>query len=303
MRARSAGACSQGRAAPFRSIARAPATRSGHPRAVPEGGRPRHVIGDELHQGSGYSRGVAGNRNQQAAAAADLCHQLKNLFQRDAFTAENVAMSRPPTFHGQNQPRRGIAHVDEVDDEIEIQLKALAEKVPEHGRRRSEVVIMRSDRHRRTADDHRKTGRRGLRRQFFREQFRARIRPRHVVGSTARNLPRRAASKAKDRKRMDSVEQCRNRAMPRLRAAAMTTSRAAAIDVLKIFLARRPHSGQAGEVINLARRRSSRRPPAPDRAPSLRHTARPARCGSAFEDREPAPAGAAPRAPLPGAVR
>ena len=29
-------------------------------------------------------------------------------------------MSDPPVFHRENQARRGIAHVDEVDDEIEI---------------------------------------------------------------------------------------------------------------------------------------------------------------------------------------
>jgi len=33
-----------------------------------------------------------------------------------------------------------------------------------------------------------------------------------------------ASTDGEERKRMDSVEQCRNRAMPRLRAAAMTTS-------------------------------------------------------------------------------
>ena len=158
----------------------------------------------------------------QIAAAADRRHQPKNLLQRDTFAAENVAMSNLPAFHRENQARRDIAHVDEVDDEIEIQLKSPAEKMPEHRRRRRKIVIMKSDRHRRSADDHRKTGCRGLQRELFREHFRAGIRTRHLVGRQ-RGMFRTASSKG-DGKRMDSVEQCRKRAMPRLRAAAITIS-------------------------------------------------------------------------------
>ena len=66
-------------------------------------------------------------------------------------------MTRLAALHRQNQAGRDIADVDKVHDEIEIQLKPPAEKVPEHRCRRGKIVIMRSDRHRRCADHDRKT--------------------------------------------------------------------------------------------------------------------------------------------------
>ena len=59
-----------------------------------------------------------------AAAAADIRHDPQNLLQRDAFAAENVAMSDLSALHGKDQPGGDIAHIDEVHDEIEIQLKS-----------------------------------------------------------------------------------------------------------------------------------------------------------------------------------
>jgi hypothetical protein len=73
-------------------------------------------------------------------------------FQRDAFAPENVAMSNLPALHRKNQARPDIAHVDEVHDEIEIQVKTPAKEVPEHRCRRSKVVIVCSDWHRRSAN-------------------------------------------------------------------------------------------------------------------------------------------------------
>ena len=87
-----------------------------------------------------------------------------------------------PTFHRQNEACGDIAHVNKVDDEIEIQLKTPAKKVPEHRDRWRQVVIMRPNWHGRTRNDHRKSGGRSLQGQLFREQFRPGIRTRHLVG-------------------------------------------------------------------------------------------------------------------------
>lgn len=113
-----------------------------------------HVVGNELQRCRGGFRDLAGNRNTKIAAAATRCHEAKNILQRDTFAAKNVAMSDLPTLHGQNQARCNVAHVDKVDDEIKIQLKAPIEKVPEHRHRWSKVVIVRSDGHGWSADDH-----------------------------------------------------------------------------------------------------------------------------------------------------
>src|SRR3981189_4011336 len=115
-------------------------------------------------------------------AAPDRRHKPENPLQRDTFAAENVAMSDLSTFHDKNQGRCGVAHVDEVHDEIEIQLKTPAKKVPEHRRWWRMVVIMGSDWHCRTANDQRKTRCRSLHGELFREHFRARVWTRHVVG-------------------------------------------------------------------------------------------------------------------------
>ena len=123
-------------------------------------------------------------------------------------------MSGLSTFHGEDQACRDIAHVDEIDDKIEIKLETLAEKVPQHGHRRGKIVVIGPDRHRGTADDHRKTGCRGLHRDLIGKHFRARIGTRHVVGRQQRII-RNAPRDGDPWKRMDSVEQCRNRATPR----------------------------------------------------------------------------------------
>lgn len=88
----------------------------------------RHVIGDKLQHCCDHFRNSAGNRYVEIAAAADHRHKPKNFAQRDTFAAENVAMSNLSAFHGQNQPCRDIAHIDEVYNEIEIQLKTRLRK-------------------------------------------------------------------------------------------------------------------------------------------------------------------------------
>ena len=50
-----------------------------------------------------------------------------------------------------------VAHVNEVDDEIQIQVQTSVNKVLEHRGRRRQIVIMRSDRHCRCADNQRKS--------------------------------------------------------------------------------------------------------------------------------------------------
>ena len=182
------------------------------------------MIGDELQHGRGHFRqcpGTGKGRLRRPLIAAT----NRRIFFSGILSPPR--MYRCPTlsaFHGKNEPRRNIAHVDEVHDEIEIQLNAPAEKVPEHRRRRSEVVIMRSDRHCRSANHHRKTGCRSLQSRVVPPAFSIAYRDLACRRLTAAYLQQRHRLMADERKRIDSVEQCRNRAMPRLRAAAITIS-------------------------------------------------------------------------------
>jgi hypothetical protein len=90
-------------------------------------------------------------------------------------------MSSLSVLHGKDQPFGGVAHIDEVHDKIKMQLKASLEKIPEHCRRRRNVVIVRPDRHGGTADHHRIPGCGRLHGEPVGEHFRARIWTRHVV--------------------------------------------------------------------------------------------------------------------------
>ena len=66
-------------------------------------------------------------------------------------------------FHRKDEADRNIAYVDEVHDKIQIHLKrSAAEKMLQHGGRRCQIVIVRSDRHRGATDNHGKTVCRGL---------------------------------------------------------------------------------------------------------------------------------------------
>jgi hypothetical protein len=120
------------------------------------------MVGDELnHPGAQFGE-RAGNWNEQLPAAAGR-HQRENLFQRDTVAAENIAVPETSFFHRKNEADRNIAHVDEVHDEIQIHSKeSAAEKMLQHGGRRCQILVVRSDRHRRTTDNHGKTGCRGL---------------------------------------------------------------------------------------------------------------------------------------------
>ena len=140
------------------------------------------MVGDQFQHGGGGFRDSGRDRNQEMTAAAIFRDQAQHLLQRDAFAAENIAMPDLPPLHGKHQARRDVAHVDQIDNEIEIQLQTLVEKMPEHGDRRRQVMIVRPDRHGRRADDDRKTGGRGFHRALLRQHLRAGIRARHVVG-------------------------------------------------------------------------------------------------------------------------
>jgi UDP-2,3-diacylglucosamine pyrophosphatase LpxH len=142
----------------------------------------RHVISDQLQQAGNPFRHYAIYRQVEIAAASDRRQTLQNALKRDTFAAENVAMSNLSAFHGKNEPPRNITHIDEVHHEIEVQLDTPAKEAAKHRRRRSQVVIMRSYRHCRSANYHRETGCRSLNCGSFRQHLRTSIRTRHIVG-------------------------------------------------------------------------------------------------------------------------
>ena len=89
----------------------------------------RHVICDEFQHCSGNFGNSAANLKAASAAATDRFHEFENLCQLDGFAAQDIAMSGLSAFHRQNQPFGDIAHIDEVNGEIEIQLKTTIEKM------------------------------------------------------------------------------------------------------------------------------------------------------------------------------
>ena len=140
------------------------------------------MVGDEFQHGGGRLCHSAGNRHVEAASATDCGHQPKNFLQRNAFPAKKVAMTCLPALHRKHQPGRDIAYIDEVHDEIEIKLKTPAEEVSEHRCRRSEVMIVRSNRHCRSANHDRKSRSCSLQCKLFGEHLRTSIRTRHIAG-------------------------------------------------------------------------------------------------------------------------
>src|SRR4029079_5322710 len=95
------------------------------------------------------------------------------LFKANVSATEDIPTADLSALHGKDQSRCDVAHVDEIQDEIEIELKALAEETREHGRWRRKVMVMRSDRHGRAGNDDRKPRGGGFHRQSLGEQFRA----------------------------------------------------------------------------------------------------------------------------------
>src|SRR6516164_829950 len=127
-------------------------------------------------------RELAWNRNKILATAADGRHQPQYMAERQAVAAYDVAVPHPPLLHRKDEPQRGIAHVDQVHDEVEIHLElTAAQKMLKHRGWRSEVVIMRADRHRGTPNDdmHSRAG--SPQRALVCEHLRARIRTGHVI--------------------------------------------------------------------------------------------------------------------------
>ena len=87
------------------------------------------MIGDQLQRCRNDLRDLAVDVDTPNATAADLSHDFENPPQRDAFTAEDVAMSRLPALHGKDQPFRGVAHIDKIHDKIKMQLMPPAEEI------------------------------------------------------------------------------------------------------------------------------------------------------------------------------
>ncbi len=143
-------------------------------------------------------------------------------------------------FHGEDQARCDVAHVDEIHDEIEIELKTLAEKTPDHCRRRCKVMVVRSDRHCWTADNNWKAGRGGLHRQSFGEQFRPCIGTRHVVRGQQGILDGIACGRGTKQNGLGrAMEKPRNTTLARSRNDNLS---AAAIDGKKVVFTRHPHA-------------------------------------------------------------
>src|SRR4029079_3933624 len=127
------------------------------------------------------SASCPGTGTRRLSRAAARGPKLEKLCERNTFATENIPLADLSAFHGEDQARCDVAHVDEIQNEIEIKLKTLAEKTPDHRRWRCKVVVMRSDRHCWAADNHRKAGCGAFHRQSLGEQFRPCIGTRHVV--------------------------------------------------------------------------------------------------------------------------
>src|SRR5207244_10573915 len=148
-----------------------------------------------------------------------------------------------------DQPVGGVEHIDEVHDKIKMQLKTSAEKIPEHRRRRGNVVVVRPDEYSGTDDDHRVSGCGRLHREPVREHFRACIWTWHVVRQE------RIVSDRNHRWRGTEQNGFRRAVQEALYAALSRRLYddlgATEIDGVKIGFSRQPHPRQAGQVIDL----------------------------------------------------
>src|SRR5215212_9388307 len=144
------------------------------------GRTPGYMVGDKLQHRRGCFRGSARNRYVDTVLAARCPKQTKNIPQPETLATKKVAMADLAALHRQDQTRRDVTYVNKVHDKVEIQLHSSVQEMPEHRCWRRKVMVVRPDRHRRRADDYRKSRFGSLQRQSFREQFRTSIRTRHV---------------------------------------------------------------------------------------------------------------------------
>ena len=94
------------------------------PDGLCRGGRggARYVIGHKFQYSSSYLSEPPRNGNPQAIATADRGYMFEKLFEWNAFAAKNVPIADLSAFHGKDQARCDVAHVDEIQYEIEIKL-------------------------------------------------------------------------------------------------------------------------------------------------------------------------------------
>src|ERR1700677_2787592 len=103
------------------------------------------MIREEFHHRRGRLRDHWRNLKAQRFASAECVYRVEQPTQRDSFAAKNVTMAALPVVHGSHKTNRDIAHVNEVQHEIEVYLNAVVEKMPQHQGRRREISVMRSN--------------------------------------------------------------------------------------------------------------------------------------------------------------
>ena len=121
---------------PLGSICIEPST---DPNSFSRGGRRAacHVVSNKLQKRSHGFRKPCRDRNPQTATAADLGHVLEKFFEGDAFPTQDVSLSDLSPLHGKDETSCDIAHIHQIQNEIEIELKTLSQKMPKHRCRRS----------------------------------------------------------------------------------------------------------------------------------------------------------------------
>jgi hypothetical protein len=119
------------------------------------------MVRDVFHNCGSYLPNLGGDWNAQTFVTSDCSYGIKDLTQWDGLTTENVTLPNLPALHRQMQASSDIAHINQVQHEIEVELNATVEKMPQHQGRRREISIVRADGHCGIGDHHGKSGRCG----------------------------------------------------------------------------------------------------------------------------------------------
>ena len=152
--------------------------------ADPFAGRDRPAARDSVRRPFRRDRGRHGERRRDRhadhAAARRRPEPAEQLAQRPVLAAEDVALAGAPPLRGEQEARRHVPDVDEVQDAGEEEGRPSPQEQGEHGGRGRQVAVAGADRDARARDHHVEPVLRGRQRRVLGESLGAGVGPRHV---------------------------------------------------------------------------------------------------------------------------
>src|ERR1700689_3828460 len=99
------------------------------------------VIRNEIHFFGGDLSKNGRQWDPQRIPLTDHSNDVEKLAKRNILPAQNIALSQPPSLHGEDETGGDITHVHKVKNKIEIHLDTSVEKVVQHGGRRRQPAM------------------------------------------------------------------------------------------------------------------------------------------------------------------